>query len=386
MAEGARLRLSGLVLLIPALAAAQGLLNTGRFPEAVKVFDEPVDKQRVLACEVKPLRPQLTYSFRFVAGYVGVFKMKAVPETSHRFAVLTRITSDDDPNAKPVYLSQFFRLPPAPPKHDANLELDGAFFTGEGAYTVDWVLRDREGRTCRKTWRIQARLPGRSPELEISMPPGTVGPIRYEPWKGVPFERIEKAPHPLRLTVFLHVTPLSMRRNKLHPYDEIMLLSSLLSLLQRTPFTEVKLVAFNLDQQKEIFRQDGFNEKGWEGLIDAISTLELATVPYAVLQHPKGYVDIVRKLVDQELSAAQPSDAVVFLGPTARQNDKVRWQSIQPGERPMPAFYYFEFKPYWDKSSAFPDILNYAVKSLAGKVVHIYSPRDFSKAIQQLNG
>lgn len=379
------MRLSGLLLLIPAFASAQGLLNTARFPEALKVFDEPVDKQRALACEVKPLRPQLTYGFKFVTGYVGVFQLKSIEGPGHRFAVLTRITNDDDPGAQPVYLSQFFRLPPAPPKNHANLELDGAFFTGEGSYTVDWVLRDREGRTCRKNWRLQAKVPGHDPELEIAMPPGKVGPIRYEAWKGVPPERIDKAAHPLRLTVFLHVTPLSMRRNKLHPFDEIMLLSSLLSLLQRTPFTEIKLVAFNLDQQKEIFRQEGFNEKGWEGLIDGISSLELATVPYAVLQHPKGHIDFVNKLIEEELSAAQPADAVVFLGPTARQNDKLHREPPARGERPVPAFYYFEFKPYWDKTSAFPDILTFAVKSLSGKIVHIYSPRDFSKAIQQLN-
>ena len=271
-----------LFLSLPALLPGQGLLNTKRAAEFAKLFDQP-DHSKHLGCEVMPMRPHLNYAFRFVSGYMGVLPMKPYQGPGHRFAVIARVTPDGS-DAKPSFLAQFFQVPPVPPKNGAKFELDGAFFVGEGRYTVDWVLRDRDGRTCRHSWRIEARVPARDRELAISIAPGTVAPIRYEPWFGVPKERLDHAGEPLRLTVLLHVTPLSMRRNKLHPYDETMLLSSVLTLLQRSPFTEIKLVAFNLDQQKEIFRQEGFDANGWFDLLSAIGSLELEKVPYAVLQ------------------------------------------------------------------------------------------------------
>ena len=55
--------------------------------------------------------------------------------------------------------------------------------------------------------------------------------------------------------IFIGATP----DNRLHAYDRAMLLSALLALLKQTSFTDVKLVAFNLDQQAELFRQERFD-------------------------------------------------------------------------------------------------------------------------------
>ena len=361
--------------LLPAVLGGQTLVDEARSPRLVSMMDHAPAKGTV-GCEATALPPRLNFGFRFISGYVGRLPLKWYGGEGHRFVVLTRVIPDDA-EKKPALFSQFFRMPKLPPKSGTQLELDGAFFLGEGGYRVQWLIADREGRTCRKSWHIEAKLGGGDRGLAISMPAGTGGPVAYQAWRGVP-----AGSEGTRLTVLLHVAPLSMRRLKLHPYDQAMLLSSLLSLLERTPAAKVNLVAFNLDQQKEIFRQDGFDGEGWGKLIDAVAGLDLVTVPVSVLRRENGHREIVRKLVQEQLEAGEPGDAVVFLGPTTRQMEKVKLEAMGG---PHPRFYYFQYKASWARGSEFADVITHAVKSLSGRVFVIYTPHDFGVALQRLN-
>ena len=366
------------VLLAFALSVAvygQTLVDVVRFPRFDLLFKDPPAKNGI-GCDATPLRPHLNFGFRFISGYVGHLPLKLYSGEGQRFIVLTRVTPDDA-DKKPAIFSQFFRMPKLPPKSGTQLEIDGAFFVGEGGYRVEWLIVDREGHRCAKNWHIEAKLASNDRGLVVAMPAGTVAPVAYEPWKGVPSG--QQGTH---LTVLLHVAPLSMRRLKMHPYDQAMLLSSLLSLLERTPVAKVKLVAFNLDQQKEIFRQDDFDQEGWGRLIDAIAGLDLVTVPVSVLQKQGGHRDIVRSLVQEQLEAEEQPDAVIFLGPTSRQMDKLK---LETAATPHPRFYYLQYKAYWARGSEFADIITHVVRSLSGKVFVIYTPHDLSVALQRMN-
>ena len=321
------------------------------------------------------MRPQLNFGFHLVSGYFGRMSLKHYQGAGHRFIVMIRVTPDE-PDKKPTYLSQYFDLPKIPDKSSSQIEMDGAFFVGEGGYQVDWLISDRSGQTCRKKWHIQAKLSHGDRSLSLSLAPGSVAPLRYEAWKGVNPDNTQ----PLRLALYVHVAPLSMRRLKLHPYDQTLLLSSILSLLDRTPFTSIKVVAYNVDQQKEIFRENEFTPAGWDNLIDAVSHLDLVTVPVSVLAKRSGHLDMIRGYFDQELSAEQPADAVVFLGPSSRKNEKLRFEAGEHRTR----FYYFEYKPYWARGSEYPDVISHAVHALAGKTFHIYSPHDLLVALRDV--
>lgn len=376
------MRRCAILILLPAVLTAQMLVDPNRQAPFNRLMDgSPNEEKPIPGCSATPLPPRLNFGFRFVTGYLGHVPFKSISGDGHRYAILTRVTPDD-PEKKPVLLSQFFRLPKIPHKTNSELEMDGAFLVGEGGYKVEWLMADRDGNTCRKNWHIQAKPTSADRELAGAMPPGAVTPVRYERWNGVPLDRLVTAAPPKRLTVLLHVAPLSTRRLKLHPYDQALLLSSLLTLLERTPFTQVKLVAFNLDQQKEIFRQDNFDGDGWERLIDSILALNLLTVNVSTVNNPIGHRDTLRGLVEDELAAEQTPDAVVFLGPTTRQTEKLKFEPVS-GTR-APAFYYLQFKPPWARGSEFPDIISHAVKRLMGKVYHIYTPHDFSSALQQV--
>lgn len=266
-----------------------------------------------------------------------------------------------------------------PSRSKNHIQVDGAYFFGEGEYSIDLMVLDGASRVCRKQWNIEVKSPGGARQIKPAQDPGTVQPAWLDHWDGV----LRSDGPPRRLTVLMHVAPLYFWTNRLHAYDQAMLLSSLLALLKQTSFTQVKLVAFNLDQQMELFRQERFDAEGWNRLLPAMRSLQLDTVSYQVLQRRQGHVELLSGLIDEELTAEQPADVVIFLGPTARQNEKLPTLSGN-GEMARPLFVYFEFKPYWRRGYEFPDIFYHATRSQSGKVFRIHSPLELGRAIQHM--
>src|SRR5262249_25168667 len=155
--------------------------------------------------------------------------------------------------------------------------------------------------------------------IRVAMPSHTVRGFSWFPPLEAPRNTDDAAP--LRLTVMLHAAPLSLRRTTLRASDSLLLVGLLSSLLERLPTRSVRLVVFNLDQQRELFRQDDFSPKALEQVAQAINDLQLGVVDYRVLQNRRGPVEVVTDLVNREMRAKEPSDVVLFLGPTARYGD-----------------------------------------------------------------
>lgn len=370
-----------LLIVSPGALIGQRLLDADSVAKVRPLFDEPA-RDRGIACYVTQLKPNLNFSLSLQAGYFATLSLKDYAGAGHRFVVLTRVTPAQS-DREPVYFSQGFNVPNIPPRSNNKLQVDGAYFLGEGRYTVELIVMDKEGRQCRKSWRVEAKLPGKAEQFKIAQAPGSVLPVRFERWKGNLPEPVEGAAKPRRLTILMHVTPLYTRGNRLHAYDRALLLSSLASLLKQTSFSHIKLVAFNLDQQKELVHEDPFDASGWDKLVRATGQLELGTVSYQVLQQRRGHADLLTRLVDEELTAEEPPDVVLFLGPTARQEEKLRLPKPD-NETSQPLFVYFEYKPYWTTGGEFPDIIDHLTRSQSGKVFRIHSPREFAEAIQKM--
>ena len=133
-----------------------------------------------------------------------------------------------------------------------------------------------------------------------------------------------------------------------------MLLGSLASLLESLPARSVRLVVFNLDQQREVFRQDDLMPESFPQVAQAMNDLQLQLVDYRTLENQRGHIDLVAALVNQEIHSESTSDAVFFLGPPSRYLDKLP-QSVfgEPGEMP-PQFFFFQYKPYWRRAAELP--------------------------------
>ncbi len=282
--------------------------------------------------------------------------------------------------------AKLFLIDPSTVK--AEFDVSGAFFVGEGRYHVDVLVVDSQHRTSRRQWKIEVTHRQQA-KVPVVLPAHTVSPLNVPLWDGP-----QAGGEGLRLTVLLDAAPLNIRpvrsrvgratppdgmAFKLRAWDQAFLLQFLSSLLQKTPCKSVRLVAFNLDQQREILRADPFVPYGFASLQEAFRDLELGTVSVQVLKQRQGWAQMLADLTNQELIAPEPSDAVIFLGPSTRWWQKISNEMLKPRETRQPRFFYFEYA-----SSELPDAIGYLTKARDGTVFKIHSPHELGQAIEKM--
>ncbi len=365
--------------LLASAGSAQVIVDPARFGSIVKALERQAD-EKPLRCQVRPIRPSLDFGFRFQAGYVVTVPMDQYSGPGHGWAMLTRITPEGG-GRQPVYLASRVRLPPVP-KTKVNKEVGGGYLLGEGRYDVNWTLLDDTGRICRSSWRVDARLGRRERQVNLAMPRDTVADFTLRGRSGRKRGADDAAP--IRLTVLLHAAPLFPFRTRLRASDRVVLLGLLSSLLERVPVRSVRLVIFNLDQQKTLLRQDAFAPDALDQVAQALNSTELGLVDYHVLQNPRGHVDLLAGLMNLELRAEAPSDVVVFLGPETRYVDKLPPAALEDPTGAAPQFFNLQLKPYFRSGPSLPDSISLATAKAKGKTIVIRTPADFAKAIEQI--
>jgi hypothetical protein len=363
-----------LALAIASTATAQYVIDSVRGAKsfAAHASDRP------LHCEVNPVPASLSFSFRFQTGYVVRLPLKPYAGATHRWNVLMRVTPIG--GVEPFYLTSYTRLRNIP-KTKAQGEFDGVFQVGEGRYSVDWILADDQNRACRKSWKVLARLDGKERSLKLGMAANTVAGVTFHRWK----QSDERDVRPLdRLTVLLHAAPLYPRSNRFRFQDRMLLISSLASLLEAVPARSVRVVVFNLDQQKELFRQDDLTPDSFDRVAQSTTDLQLQIVDYRVLENRRGHISLLADLINHELAAEQPPDKVIFLGPTSRFYDKVPDTVLEQRSASAPQFFYFQYKPNWGRGADFPDSVAMAIRKVKGKTMLIHTPDEFARAIREV--
>jgi hypothetical protein len=331
--------------------------------------------QNALKCELYPWNPFLDFTFRFQTGFLlssnlGQFSPGEQPVT------YLRVTPQ---GASPVLMSSVMDLPAVPKDMTRTMDsgslrklritTSGAFNVGEGRYAVELVLVNRQGQSCYKHWNVQT---GKNTHMAVpvAMDPRSVQALAHDIWDG------KLNPNGVRLSVLFDAAPMNALSPKLHAWDRALLLETLASLLKRIPCRSVELVAFNLEQQREIYRQEKFDSKGFAALTNTLQHLELAAVSYQNLQRgsaPK----FLSKLVQEQISTQTPPEVVFFLGPATRFDQKPLVEKL---EADPPSFYYFEL--HWP-GTHFPDSIEHLTKELHGSTFVITSASELAVAIQK---
>ena len=377
--EGMR-RVLILALAAGTMAPAQRIVNPDRLRGLVAQLEGGQAGEQALRCHVSPIQPSLNFSFRYQSGYTVAVPMNQYLGSGHGWGMLTRITPMGGAR-KPVYLISRVALPPVP-QTKVEATVGGGYLLGVGAYDVRWMILDDAGRVFRKSWRVDVH-PGRADrQVKVAMPPDTVWEIGLRGSRTLPREA-GNAPS-RRLTILLHTAPLLTRRTRLHPSDTMTLLSTVSSLLERVPARSVRLVLFNLDQQKELYRKEGFMLQDMAQVSQAMTSIELGMVNVQVLQNKRGHVDLLTDLVNREIEAQPPSDVVVVLGPETRYFDRVPHTSLEKPPGHAPEFYYFQIVPFLFREAMPADTIESAVSQLGGKTMRIHTPGEFAKAIERL--
>ncbi len=375
---------SGLIALLAVPAFAQLPLANGDRAFVEHLFSQP-ESGDALSCRVQVFKPFLDFAFRFEAGYTLLCPLRQFAGEANTLYTFVRITPE---GGKSVLLGESFGVPaiPAAIRSHVNLkrfsdeaELSGAFALGEGAYRVELLVIDHQRRAFVKSWTVAALAHRKEKQASLTMQPNTAGSaMLLSPRDN---QKSMGAPNGLRLTVLLDAAPIFPRALAMRAWDRAFLLQSLSSLLGDLSYSSVRVVAFNLDQQQEIFRQNDFHRSDFSLLAAALRRLELAKVSYRAIQNQQGWSELLAKLVNEEAAAAPPVDAVIFLGPRTRIDRKVPPEMLKL-EGTTPHFFYFEYFAY--PGGDFPDTVHYLTNACKGTVLKLHTPAELADGIRKM--
>ena len=355
-------------------------------PQMKRVFSPVLEKgteSGPLDCAIEQFKPFLDFAFFYEIGYVvrcGVAQFDGQEAT---ISTLLRITPK---GGEATMLGQSFVFQGMPPEMKAHtdprrvhaqIEFSGVVTAGTGAYETEVVVFDTRNRVKRKTWQAKVVPHGKESGASIALKPGEVAAVSFPRWSGTSDEG-----KGITLTILLDAAPVNPHSTKLRAWDRAFLLGSLSSLLRYFPTASVRLTAFNLEQQREIFHDEEFDRLGMRKLAAALSELELGTVSYKTLERQEGWSEMLAGLVRTETSRRSPSDAVVFVGPNSRISGKISAESLDLKERARPAFFYFEYFPIPGRE--FPDAIHHLTNAQGGTVFNLHSPGDLAAAIAKM--
>lgn len=377
-----------LILALSVLAGPASILSAyAQLPlaadDARKVnplFDAPSPNS--LKCAITPWSPSLDFTFRFVTGYLLRCQLAQFEGKKDTLIIYLRIS----PETKPAsFFGSAYRVPELTPemqnsigknfrKMKNEVGMSGAFGIGKGRYVVEVLVRDDQNRTYYKKWRVRVDASRSERSVPLRIQPLSVESLERKIWQDIHSSRTG-----IRVTVLLDAAPMNPFQARLRAWDRAFLLQCIYSLLEQTPHASVNLVAFNLDQQQEIFRTDDFNASAFQELSRVLRATETTTVSVQALKK-RNSPEFLAALTNRELAAGR-ADAIIFLGPNARTYIKTTSDVLTGMKTGSPPLFYFEYFPW---PGEFPDAIQSLVKAADGTTFRIHTPAQLDQSIQKM--
>lgn len=314
----------------------------------------------------------------------------------------------------PVLLAEYFDIPPVsqalsnlpqPAAGPIMASIGGTFLTGPGKYKAELLLISPDNKTFFKRWTFRTEP---SSGFVGPMKPNAVGEVLPRRWDG------KLNPRGIRLTLLLNATSRSASQAELWDYQ--FLLTMVRTVLEQLPCRSLRVVAFNLDQEAELFRRDGFSVEEWDDLEAALKGVQLSTIDYRKLR-PSSRAEFLTHLVEDETSAS--ADAVLLLGRLphflSKSPKEIKPSSFAGAAKlyylrcdgheynrmnvdpltaelfdltnrfpEMPVSKELAFEMSLSKVKPIPDSLTYLLQDLHGTVLPFVSSREFGKSIERL--
>lgn len=363
-------------------ATAQLPLSADDANKISPLFDSSASN--TLKCALDRWNPALDFAFRFASGYVTYCQLSQFEGKRVVLVTYIRITPEGKP---PQLFGSRYRVPEISPEMKQSLGgnlrklkndigISGAFALGEGTYFVELLLQDEQNRTYRKHWRLHVKTSRSERGVALAIQPLTVQSVDQRSWQTVSPQRGGN----LRLTILLDAAPMNPYQSRLRAWDRAFLLESVYSLLRQTPHQSVHLVAFNLDQQRELFRSDQFDSTAFQDLSRALKETELSSVSVEALKKRNSPGFLVA-LAARELAAGR-SDAIIFIGPNLHVELKTAEGVLPEKKANSPPFFYFEYFPWF--GAEFPDTIHWLVRAVDGTVFVIHTPAQFDDSIDKM--
>ncbi len=290
------------------LRSASGTPNLGGAD--LSVF-ESRELRRDLSCVVAPIKPNLGFDLRFHAGYEISLPLKELAGSENLLTVVFRVTADgkDDP---PTYFIQKIRVPAIEEDAKGDAYLQGSFDLGEGKYKVEWLMRDRSERYCAHFWDVEAELPAKDKTLAVELAQGQIETSPSDQFLEEPPVERSPGPSPLNVKVLVNFAPQNALSASLQPMDTIAM-TTMLRQIQREPrIARFSVVAFNLQEQRILYRQDALDRIDMPALGEAVKNLQLGKVSVEQLAKKHAEAEFLSELIKSEFSGRERPDALIL--------------------------------------------------------------------------
>jgi hypothetical protein len=389
--SGGRAGVAARLLLTAAIFAAgplsaQTLLPGGMF----RLFTsdaavlESQESRKDLPCVVTAAKPSLGFDLKFHAGYDVTIPLRDLAGDGNQLTMIFRVIPEAHPDDA-VFLSQRVSVPEIEADAKGDAYLQGTFLVGEGKYHVDWLMRDRGEQVCSSNWQVDASLPNKDKDMALDIVANTVLPADTEPFKEEPPVERAQADPPLNVKVMVNFAPQNALSATLQPLDTNALISILRNMAREPRIGKFSIVAFNMQEQRVIYRQEGASQIDFPALGEALHSISLGTVDLKRLQK-HGDTEFLTNLISHEIKdTPEKPDAVIIAGPKVMLDDSVSQESLkQIGELNYPVFYMnYNLNP---QAVPWRDAIGNAVKYLKGAEFTITRPRDLFFAWSEIIG
>jgi hypothetical protein len=346
---------------------------------------EAQDTRKDLPCTVTPNKPVLGFDLRFHTGYEVSVPLRELAGSENTLTMVFRVTPENHPD-EPMYFSQRVAVPAIEEDEKGPAYLQGEFNVGEGKYHVDWLMRDRSERICSSHWDSEATLPPRDKQITLDIAPNVIKPSDTEPFKQEPPVQREQADKPLNVKIMMNFAPQDSTSATLQPLDTNALVSILRSIAREPRIGKFSIVAYNMQEQRVIYRQDNASTIDFPAIGKALGSLNLGTVDLKRLAQKHGDTEFLSNLITSEVkeSKDQP-DAVIFAGPKVMLDNSLPPETLkQLGDIKFPVFYMnYNLNPL---ANPWKDAIGSCVKYLKGVEFTISRPRDLFFAWTDIMG
>ncbi len=337
---------------------------------------ESQEVRKDLPCTVTPTKPSLGFDLKFHTGYEVGIPLKELAGSGNQLTIVFRVTPENHPD-EPVYFAQHIAVPAIADDAKGEPYLEGQFDVGEGKYHVDWLMRDRSERVCADFWDFDASLSSRDKEMVLNIQPSMVQASDTEPFKvEAPVERAARS-QPLNVKVIVNFAPQDDHSVTLQPLDTNALVSILRNIAREPRIGMFSIVAFNMQEQRVIYRQEDASQIDFPALGKALDSLNLGTVDLKHLSQKHGDSNFLSNLIARELKDDKElPDAVIFAGPKVTVQDEMLSDNLkqQLADVKTPVFYMnYNLNP---TANPWRDAIGNTVHYLKGAEFTISRPRD----------
>lgn len=387
---GFGLRLSMIVLAMTQGISAQSLMQAGP-GGMVRIFGsdlavlEAAEPRKDLPCTVVPVKPVLGFDLRFHSGFDVSIPLKELAGLENLLTIIFRVSSSTKPD-EPHYFIQKIRVPSIEEEAKGEAFLQGSFDVGEGKYKVDWLMRDRAERVCAGFWEAEAVLPPKDKSMALNIQAQQIQASEAEQFREEPPVLRQAGEAPLNVKVLVNFAPQNSRASTLQPFDTSALVSILRAISRDPRVGKFTLVAFNMQGQQVLFRQEEADRIDFPAIGKSLEALKLGTVDLAKLVQKNSETEFLAELLTKELPTGKNKpDAVIFAGPKALLEQNVPVETLkQVGDVDFPVFYMnYNLNP---QVTPWRDSIGQAVRHFRGVEYTISRPRDLWFAVSEMIG